>query len=70
MARSLSKGPYVQDSLLKNVEEMNRHNERKVLKTWSRRSQIVPAMVGHTIAVRHRGGGDKRRYRVIDFRRE
>src|SRR5881296_317615 len=54
MARSIAKGPYVQDSLLRNIEEMNRHNERKVLKTWSRRSTIVPAMVGHTIAV-HNG---------------
>jgi len=54
MARSISKGPYIQDSLLKNIEEMNRRNERKVLKTWSRRSTIVPTMVGHTIAV-HNG---------------
>ena len=54
MARSISKGPYVQDSLLKRIEEMNRQNERKVLKTWSRRSTIVPDMVGHTIAV-HNG---------------
>ena len=54
MARSISKGPYIQDSLLKRIEEMNRHNDRKVVKTWSRRSTIVPAMVGHTIAV-HNG---------------
>ena len=54
MARSISKGPYIQDSLLKNIEEMNRRNERKVVKTWSRRSTIVPTMVGHTIAV-HNG---------------
>jgi len=54
MARSISKGPYIQDSLLKNIEEMNRRNERKVIKTWSRRSTIVPGMVGHTIAV-HNG---------------
>ena len=54
MARSVHKGPYVQDSLLRSIEEMNRHNERKVLKTWSRRSTIVPGMVGHTIAV-HNG---------------
>ena len=54
MARSISKGPYVQESLLKRIEEMNRHNERKVLKTWSRRSTIVPDMVGHTLAV-HNG---------------
>ena len=54
MARSISKGPFIQDALLKRIEEMNRHNERKVLKTWSRRSTIVPDMVGHTIAV-HNG---------------
>src|SRR5512144_419214 len=54
MARSISKGPYIQDSLIRNIEEMNRHNEKKVVKTWSRRSTIVPAMVGHTIAV-HNG---------------
>jgi small subunit ribosomal protein S19 len=54
MARSISKGPYIQDSLLHTIEEMNRHNERKVVKTWSRRSTIVPGMVGHTIAV-HNG---------------
>ena len=54
MARSISKGPYIEGSLVARIEEMNRHNERKVLKTWSRRSTIVPAMVGHTIAV-HNG---------------
>src|SRR5437867_11103021 len=54
MARSIAKGPYVQDSLLKNIDEMNRRNERKVLKTWARRATIVPGMVGHTIAV-HNG---------------
>jgi len=54
MARSLSKGPYVQDSLLKKIEELNRRSERKVVKTWSRRSTITPEMVGHTIAV-HNG---------------
>ena len=54
MARSIAKGPYVQDSLLASIEEMNRRNERKVVKTWSRRSTIVPEMVGHTIAV-HNG---------------
>jgi small subunit ribosomal protein S19 len=54
MSRSIAKGPYIEDSLLKRIEEMNRHADRKVLKTWSRRSTIVPAMVGHTIAV-HNG---------------
>jgi small subunit ribosomal protein S19 len=54
MSRSIAKGPYIEDALLKRIEEMNRHADRKVLKTWSRRSTIVPAMVGHTIAV-HNG---------------
>jgi small subunit ribosomal protein S19 len=54
MPRSISKGPYIEDALMRRVDAMNRHNERKVLKTWSRRSTIVPAMVGHTFAV-HNG---------------
>jgi small subunit ribosomal protein S19 len=51
MARSLKKGPFVDDNLLKRVEAMNAQNDRKVIKTWSRRSTIVPEMVGHTLAV-------------------
>ena len=51
MSRSLKKGPYVDERLLKRVEEMNEKNEKKVLKTWSRASTIFPQMVGHTIAV-------------------
>ena len=51
MSRSLKKGPFVAPKLLKRVEEMNRKGERKVIKTWSRRSTIIPDMVGHTIAV-------------------
>jgi small subunit ribosomal protein S19 len=54
MARSISKGPFVEPSLLKRIEDMNRRSERKVLKTWSRRSTLVPEMVGHTLAV-HNG---------------
>jgi len=54
MARSVSKGPYVEPSLLKKIEDMNRRNDRKVIKTWSRRSTISPEMVGHTLAV-HNG---------------
>ena len=54
MARSLKKGPYVQASLAKKIERMNRGGERSVIKTWSRRSTIVPEMVGHTLAV-HNG---------------
>lgn len=51
MSRSLKKGPYVDERLLKRVEELNEKNEKKVLKTWSRASTIFPQMVGHTIAV-------------------
>ncbi len=54
MARSLKKGPYVHESLLKKIEEMNRKNDRKILRTWSRRSTVVPEFVGHTLAV-HNG---------------
>lgn len=51
LSRSLKKGPYVDEKLLKKIEEMNKKNEKKVLKTWSRSSTIFPQMVGHTIAV-------------------
>ena len=51
MSRSLKKGPFVDTPLLEKVEGMNRANEKKVIKTWSRRSTVVPEMVGHTIAV-------------------
>jgi small subunit ribosomal protein S19 len=51
MARSLKKGPFVDDHLLKKIEQMNAANDRKVVKTWSRRSTITPEMVGHTLAV-------------------
>lgn len=51
MSRSLKKGPYVDEKLLKRVDEMNEKNEKKVLKTWSRASTIFPQMVGHTLAV-------------------
>jgi len=51
MARSLKKGPFVDDHLLKKVDELNAQGEKKVIKTWSRRSTIIPEMVGHTIAV-------------------
>jgi small subunit ribosomal protein S19 len=50
----LKKGPFVDDHLLKKIELLNRRFEKKVIKTWSRRSTIVPEMVGHTIAV-HNG---------------
>ena len=51
MPRSLKKGPFVDDHLLKRIESARREGGRKVIKTWSRRSTIVPEMVGHTIAV-------------------
>jgi len=54
MGRSLKKGPFIDLHLLEKVETMNRAGDKKVIKTWSRRSTVVPEMVGHTIAV-HNG---------------
>mgnify|MGYP000910638600 FL=1 len=54
MARSIKKGPFVDDQLKKKITELNRKNEKKVIKTWSRRSTITPEFIGHTIAV-HNG---------------
>jgi small subunit ribosomal protein S19 len=54
MARSLKKGPFVDEPLMEKVQALNASNEKKVVKTWSRRSTIVPEMIGHTIAV-HNG---------------
>ena len=51
MSRSLKKGPYVSEKLLKRIEDMNESGKKQVLKTWSRSSTIFPSMVGHTIAV-------------------
>lgn len=51
MSRSLKKGPFVQEALLKKIVDMNKKGEKKVIKTWSRSSTIFPQMVGHTIAV-------------------
>ena len=51
MSRSLKKGPFADEHLLKKVRELNDKGEKKVIKTWSRRSTIFPEMVGHTIAV-------------------
>jgi len=51
MSRSLKKGPFIHQGLLKKIEEMNEKNEKKVIKTWSRASTIFPQMIGHTIAV-------------------
>ncbi|TLY20148.1 MAG: 30S ribosomal protein S19 [Nitrospirae bacterium] len=54
MPRSVSKGPYVEPRLLSRIELMNGGAEKKILKTWSRRSTIVPEMIGHTLAI-HNG---------------
>ena len=54
MARSTKKGPFIDNYLATRIEAMNSRNEKKVLRTWSRRSTIIPEMVGHTIAV-HNG---------------
>src|SRR2546428_7022743 len=54
MARSTKKGPFIDGYLASRIEGMNSRNEKKVLRTWSRRSTIVPEMIGHTIAV-HNG---------------
>jgi len=54
MSRSLKKGPFVEDSLIKKIEKMNDAGDKKVIKTWSRASMIIPDMLNHTIAV-HNG---------------
>jgi small subunit ribosomal protein S19 len=54
MARSLKKGPFVDDHLSKKIEVLNQSGEKRVVKTWSRRSTITPEFVGHTVAV-HNG---------------
>ena len=54
MPRSLKKGPYIDEKLLKKVRKMNEGKQKKVIKTWSRRSMITPEFVGHTLAV-HNG---------------
>ena len=60
MARSLKKGPFVHASLSKKIEEMNKRGDKRVIKTWSRASMIVPDMIGHTIAVY-----DGRKHRAV-----
>ena len=54
MSRSLKKGPFIDTPLLEKIEAMNAANEKKVVKTWSRRSTVSPEMIGHTLAV-HNG---------------
>ncbi len=54
MPRSLKKGPYVDSKLMKKIQKLNETGEKKVIKTWSRRSTIIPEFVGHTLAI-HNG---------------
>ena len=54
MARSTKKGPFIDAHVMKRIDDMNKRNEKKVLRTWSRRSTVIPEFVGHTIAV-HNG---------------
>jgi small subunit ribosomal protein S19 len=54
MPRSVKKGPYIELKLLKKIEQLNKSNQKKIIKTWSRASTIIPDFVGHTIAV-HNG---------------
>ena len=54
MGRSLKKGPFVAEHLMVKLEKMNASREKRVIKTWSRRSTVIPEMVGHTMAV-HNG---------------
>ena len=54
MARSLKKGPFIDERLMKKIQKLNESNKKEVVKTWSRRSTIFPDFVGHTIAV-HNG---------------
>lgn len=54
MARSVKKGPFVDDHILKKIRGLNKKNEKRVMQTWSRRSTITPEFIGHTVAV-HNG---------------
>ena len=54
MARSIKKGPYVDPKLMRKIERMNRAGDRRPMKTWSRRSMIMPEFVGHTVGI-HNG---------------
>jgi small subunit ribosomal protein S19 len=54
MTRSLKKGPYIDEKLMKKIEELNKSNQKRVVKTWARRTTISPEFVGHTLAV-HNG---------------
>jgi len=51
MGRSLKKGPFTDEHLVKKIDDLNRRSEKRIIKTWSRRSTLIPDMIGHTIAV-------------------
>jgi small subunit ribosomal protein S19 len=51
VARSLKKGPYAEPKLLEKIDKMNARGEKRIIKTWSRRSTVFPSMIGHTLAV-------------------
>jgi small subunit ribosomal protein S19 len=51
VSRSIKKGPYIDDHLIEKLEKLNDSSDKKLIKTWSRRSTIIPLMIGHTIAV-------------------
>src|SRR5262252_7786962 len=65
MARSLKKGPHIDGHLMKKIEDMNQKSDKKVVRTWSRRSTISPEMVGHTIAVHHGEHGRPQAGRIL-----
>ena len=51
MPRSIKKGPFVDEHLMKKIEELNKRGDKRIVKSWSRRSTVIPEMVGHTIAI-------------------
>src|SRR5690349_23181894 len=69
MGRSVKKGPYVEESLLVKIQALNDKNEKKVFKTWSRRSTITPDFVGHTLAV-HNGNRSEEHTSELQSRRD
>ena len=67
MPRSLKKGPFVDGHLLKKIDALNESGEKKVIRTWSRRSTIIPDMVGHTVAVHDGDFGRKNRLSYLSL---
>jgi len=66
MSRSTKKGPYVDEKLLRKIEEMNQTGQKKVIRTWARSSVVIPEFVGHTIAI-HNGKTFKQVYLTEDM---